>query len=147
MVVGAGLYLSQELDFATSQAARMIMTGSAQASSMTQSTLTNKICSKLPASVACSDLIVNLYIVPKSSSPGGYFIYVKADLSGLIIPPLTPGSGQFNLGIQGDYQYLQVIYPITLLPSFMADIFGGTKYKGSSAYLAVSTAVFRNEKY
>ncbi|MET0258184.1 MAG: TadE family protein [Methylobacterium sp.] len=147
MVIGVGLYLGQELDYATGQAARSIMTGSAQSSSMTQSGLTSKICSNLPAAVTCSDLIVNLYVVPKAGSPAGYFPYVKSDLSGLIIPPLTPGSGQFSLGIQGDYQYLQVIYPVAILPAFMSNMFGGVKYKNSSAYLAISTAAFRNEKY
>lgn len=147
LIISFGLYINQELDAATNQAARSIMTGSAQSSSMTQSALTTKICSNLPSTMNCSDLIVNLYIVPKSTFTGGYFTYVKSDLSGLIIPPLTPGSGQFSLGIQGDYQYLQVIYPITLLPPFMVSMFGGTQYKGASAYLAISGAAFRNEKY
>ncbi|KQT19651.1 pilus assembly protein TadE [Methylobacterium sp. Leaf399] len=147
MVVGTGLYLNQELDNATAQASRSIMTGSAQASSMTQSTLTSNICSRLPSAMDCADLIVNLYIVPKSGGPGGYYTFVKDDVSGLKIPDLTPGAGTFNMGVQGDYQYLQVIYPIRVLPSFMTTMLGSTQYKGSPAYLAVSTAVFRNEKY
>lgn len=114
---------------------------------MSQSTLTNAICKNVPAVINCSDLIVNLYKVSRSGSQSGYYAFVKPDFSGLIIPPLTPGSGQFSMGIQGDYQYLQVIYPMTLLPPFMANMFGGTQYKGATAYLAISSAVFRNEKY
>lgn len=147
MTTGLELFINQGLDYATAQAARGIMTGADQGSSMSQSTLTSAICSKLPVVINCADLIVNLYIVPRSNFPGGYYTFVKSDYSGLILPALTPGSGQFSMGIQGDYQYLQVIYPITLLPPFMANLFGGTQYKGSAAYLAISSAVFRNEKY
>lgn len=147
MVIGVAQYLNMELDYATSQAARQIMTGSAQAAAIDRTKFTNSLCSRLPSAMSCSDVIVNLYIVPKGLSPGGYFTFVKSDLSGLTIPDIASGSGQFQVGVQGDYQYLLVIYPITGLPSFIASLFGGTTYKGSSAYLAVSTAAFRNERY
>ena len=62
--------------------------------------------------------------------------------------PYKTGSGQFTLGSQGDYQYLQVIYPITFLPSFMtAWLDASTKYNGKPAYLIISTAAFRVESY
>ena len=61
---------------------------------------------------------------------------------------LSNSGSKYDPGIQSDYVYLQVIYPITILPSFMSSILsGGATYNGSPAFLAVSTAAFRNENY
>ncbi len=79
---------------------------------------------------------------------GTYYTYVNSDQSGLKIPPLTPGSGQFTLGTQGQYQYLQVIYPVTFLPSFLTSLIATqATYQGKPAYLIISTAAFRVEQY
>ena len=87
-------------------------------------------------------------MVPPGSSSSGYYTYVKSDLSGLAIPPLTPGSGQYTLGTRGQFQYLLVIYPITFLPSAFASMLGGgATFNGAPAYLTVSTAAFRNELF
>lgn len=148
MLVGAILYITQAIDYATNAAARDILTGAAQANSVTASTFTQSLCGRLPPGITCANLIVNLYTVTEASQPGGYYTYVKSDTSGLTIPALTPGMGTFNLGKQGDYQYLQVIYPITFLPSGFASILsGGATFNGQAAYLAIATAAFRNEQY
>ncbi len=149
MIVAEILYFGQKLDFATEQASRQVIVGKAQtqATPPTLADFTQALCGKLPAAMSCSDVIVNLYVVPKATAPG-YYAYVKSDQSGLTLPALTPGSGQFTLGSQGDYQYLQVIYPITFLPSFMtAWLDASTKYNGKPAYLIISTAAFRVESY
>ena len=66
----------------------------------------------------------------------------------MLIPTLSNGSAKFDVGIQASYVYLQVIYPITFLPRFLAGVLGnGATYNGSPAYLAVSTAAFKNEQY
>ena len=65
-----------------------------------------------------------------------------------MIPPLDNGATSFSTGARGSYEYLQVIYPITFLPSLVSDILSnGQVYKGNPAYLAISTAAFRNEQY
>ncbi|GJE58420.1 hypothetical protein MPOCJGCO_0501 [Methylobacterium trifolii] len=150
LVTAAILYINQVLDYATTRASRQIMTGStqSQATPATLSSFTQSLCSYLPAVISCSNVVVNLYVVPKAVQPSGYYGYVKSDMSGLVVPALTPGSGQFNLGTRGDYQYLQVIYPITFLPSAFAPMLsGGLTYNGKAAYLAISTVAFRNEQY
>ena len=149
MVVAEILYFGQKLDFATEQASRQVIVGKAQqqATPPTLADFTQARCGTLPAAMSCSDVIVNLYVVPKATAPG-YYAYVKADQSGLALPALTPGSGQFTLGSQGDYQSLQVIYPVTFLPSFMtAWLDASTMYNGKPAYLIISTAAFRVESY
>lgn len=153
MVVAEVLYFGQKLDFATEQASREILIGSLQkqqksdpANPATLASFTKKICDYLPAAMSCSDVIVNLYKVPAGNP--GYYAYIKTDMSGLALPPLTPGSGQFALGGRGDYQYLQVIYPVTLLPAFMTNWLDTTAtYKDKPAYLVISTAAFRVEQF
>jgi Flp pilus assembly protein TadG len=148
IVAGAILYIGEVVDYATNAATRDIMTGTAQASAINQQTFTQSLCNRLPSGIQCSNLIVNLYTVTKASGPAGYYNYVNADQSKLTIPALTPGAGQFSLGGRGDYQYLQVIYPLTFLPpAFAAMLSGGATFNGKPAYLAISTAAFRNEQY
>ena len=148
MTVATILFINQSLDYATTRAARQIMTGSAQASALDQAGFRAALCRNLPASLKCSNLVVNLYVVPNGTSPSGYYTYVKSDLSGLAIPALTPSSGQYTLGKRGEFQYLLVIYPITFLPSAFASMLGGSAtFNGSPAYLTLSTAAFRNELF
>lgn len=148
MVVAAVLYINQTLDYATSQAARQILTGTAQSGSMDQATFKANLCSNLPAVMPCANVIVNLYVVPQNTNPSGYYTFVKSDQSGLLIPPLTSGSGQYTLGGRGAYQYLQVIYPTTFLPrAFATMLSGGVTYNGAPAYLTIATAAFRNEQF
>ena len=148
MVVAQLLYFNQQLDFATEQASRQIIVGRAQSQTPPASlaSFTTALCESLPAAMACEDVIVNLYVVPKAGQPSGYYSYVKSDMSGLKLPALA--AGQFNLGTRGDYQYLQVIYPVTFVPALLTEWVGsGTTYKGKAAYLLVSTAAFRNEQF
>lgn len=147
MTVAQILYFGQKLDYATEQASRQVLIGTTQQTATASlASFTQALCGYLPAAMSCSDVIVNLYKV----SPGnpGYYAYAKSDMSGLTLPVLTPGSGQFTLGTRGDYQYLQVIYPITLLPPFVTGwLDATTTYKGKAAYLLISTAAFRVEQY
>ena len=148
MTVATILFINQALDYATTRAARQILTGAAQANALDQASFKASLCGNLPATLKCSNLIVNLYVVPPGSSSSGYYTYVKSDLSGLAIPPLTPGSGQYTLGTRGQFQYLLVIYPINFLPSAFASMLGGgATFNGAPAYLTVSTAAFRNELF
>lgn len=150
MTVAMILYFNQMLDNATARASRQIMTGKAQSDStpLTIEGFRKSLCLDLPAALSCNDIIVNLYVVPRGANPGGYYAFVKSDMTGLALPKLDAASGQFTLGKQGEYQYLQVIYPITFLPSVVASwLSGGATYNGKPAFLAVSGAAFRTERF
>jgi Flp pilus assembly protein TadG len=148
MTISVILYINQTLDYATGKVSRQIMLGSAQTSALTRAGFKASLCSYLPSALNCEDLIINLYIVPPGSSPSAYYNYVTSDRSGLMIPSLSGSAGQFNLGAAGQYQYLQVIYPIRFMPRVFAQMLSGAAtYQGQSAYLAISTAAFRNEQY
>ena len=141
------LYFGQKMDLAVAKASREVIVGNAQKKNlppaMAVALAKAALCGDLPAAISCDDLIINLYVVD-----GSYYNYVTSDQSGLKIPTLTPGIGQFTLGTQGQYQYLQVIYPITFLPSFITEVIAAqATYKGKPAYLMISTAAFRVERY
>lgn len=144
------LFITQTVDNATIRASRKILTGNLQSQSTaaTLASFKQNLCGYLPAAISCDDIIVNLYVVPKAAQPSGYYAYVSSDLNGVTVANLATGSGQFSLGSRGDYQYLQVVYPITFLPSLISSwLSGGRTYKGKPAYLAVSAAAFRIEQY
>ena len=143
------MFLNQSLDYATSKAARQIMTGVVQTGAMTQASFrTSVVCSYLSAAFKCDDVIVNVQTVKNAAQPSGYYTLVKSDQTGLLIPALSNGSTQFDLGVQGSYVYLQVMYPLTQLPTLFTNLFSpGITYNGNAAYLLVSTIAFRNEQY
>lgn len=148
MTVATILFINQSIDYATTRASRQIMTGAAQTHALDQAGFRAVLCGYLPAVLKCSNVMINLYVVPPGGSPSGYYSFVKSDMSGLAIPTLTPGSGQYTLGSRGAYQYLLVVYPITFMPAAFASILGSSAtFNGAPAYLTVSTAAFRNELY
>lgn len=150
MATALVLYINQVLDNATARASRKILTGDLQSQS-TAATLEGfkqSVCGYLPAAFSCNDIIVNLYVVPRSAQPSGYYSFVSSDMNGVIVSNLASGAGVLNVGGRGDYQYLQVIYPITFLPAPISSwLSGGATYNGKPAYLAISAAAFRNEQY
>ena len=124
------------------------MIGTVQKNSVSQSAFRiNYVCSNLPTTVNCDDVIVNLYSLTESTGAGGYSDYVNLTAGTLGMPTLSNGSAMFALGQQGAYQYLQVVYPATFLPDIVASALGGATYKGQKAFLAVSTAAFKNEQF
>lgn len=148
MSVALVIFLQQQLDRATDVAARQIMNGTVQKSGYTSDTFrTQSVCSTLPSFFSCSNVIVNVWTVTQGSSPGGYYTYVSGDVTRLLVPALSSSAAQFSPGVQGSYEYLQVIYPITFLPSLVTSLFSTQTYNGSAAYLTMSTAAFRNEQY
>lgn len=148
MVVGLILYIDQALDFATARAARQIMTGYVQKNGVSQSAFrTQYLCPALPSTMSCNDVIVNVQTLVEAAQPGGYYQFVNGGQTALLTPALSNTGASFNPGIQASFVYVQVVYPVTLLPRFMASLFGSATYNGSPAYLATSTAAFRNEQY
>ena len=151
-VLGSALvfYMNQALDNATARASRKILIGDLQTQSKaaTLAGFKDSVCGYLSAAFSCDNVIVNLYVVPKAAQPSGYYAFVNKDQTGVIVPNLAAGTGQFGLGSRGDYQYLQVIYPITFLPPQISSwLSGGATFNGKPAYLAISSAAFRNEQY
>lgn len=145
------IYLNQALDSATQRIAREIMLGHVQngGASDLGAFKQRYVCPNLPPALNCGDTIVNLYRpVNDASGKSGITPFVLADATGLKMPTLSSDAGTFDLGKQGDYQYLLIVYPYTIFPSDLARVFGASAtYNGQPAYLMTATAVFRNEQY
>ena len=149
MMLGLVLYLGQALDRATALASRQIMIGAVQKAGLGQSAFrTSILCPALPAAMNCNDVIVNVKNLAKMPVANLYYSLINGTQTGVAIPTLSNAGASFDPGIQGDYIYVQIVYPMTFLPSFMSSIVGASaSYNGTPAYLAVSTATFRNEQY
>ena len=149
VMLGLVLYLGQALDRATALASRQIMIGAVQKAGLGQSAFrTSILCPALPAAVNCADVIVNVQNLAKAPVANLYYSLINSAQTGVTIPTLSNAGASYDPGTQGNYIYVQVVYPMTFLPSFMTSIVGAsTTYNGTPAYLAVSTATFRNEQY
>lgn len=149
LYIGLLSYYRMCLDYATYKASRQVMIGATFKSGVSQTQfITSYICPYLPYGMACSNVILNLYTVGEAPQPAGYYTYVNSSATALNIPSLSNASASFSVGMQKQYEYLQVIYPFTALPGFFSSMLsGGRTFNGSPAYLIVSTAAFRNENY
>lgn len=145
MFVGLAMYLSLELDYATNKAARQVMIGTIQTQSVSQGDFRTKyVCPSLPPIMACADVVVSLQSVIQAAAPGGYYAFVNSTTTALIMPGNSPA---FSTGAQGSFEYLQVTYPVTFLPSFLSRLLSNGTYKGLPAFFMTSTAAFKNEQY
>ena len=137
-IVQTGLvFLAQEeLQTATSQAGRLVMTGQAQKQGLTAGQFQQDVCDNVAAMLACSGIYVN---VQKFSSFGG-------------VTPLNPvQSGNFNsatmnfqVGGPGDIVLVQTFYQWPVAPGMLGLNLSNV---GVNNFLLIGTAVFRNEPY
>jgi Flp pilus assembly protein TadG len=137
IVQTAVVYLAQEvLQTATEQAARLIMTGQAQTSGMTQNQFKQNICGHAAALFSCFNLQVQVQTFANFSSVTMTNPVINGQLSAASLP--------YNPGHNGDIIVVQSYYawPVVLGPlGFNLSNLNNNKL------LLVGTAVFRNEPY
>jgi Flp pilus assembly protein TadG len=141
------LFAAQALESATEIAARQIMTGQAQSSSITQAQFRNLICptssggahasNALPALIDCSKLIIDVRVANNFST---------ADTSKNVFT--SPSQAQFNPGGPNTINVVRVLYQ---LPAYLS-ILGGTTNifgvaGGAMTNVITATAVFQTEPY
>jgi pilus assembly protein Flp/PilA len=144
---GLFVYFSGQLDHATQAAARQILTGATQNASTTASNFrTNILCPMLPSVMSCNNVIVNLQNFSEAPSPGGFYAFVNASQTAIILPPLDNSKTSFCPGVPGQYVYLQVYYAMPLFGNVWLPV-TTTVYNGQTVKLIGSSAAFRNEPY
>lgn len=84
MTVATILFINQSIDYATTRASRQIMTGAAQTQALDQAGFRAALCGYLPAVLKCSNVMINLYVVPPGGSPSGYYSFVKSDRKSVV---------------------------------------------------------------
>ena len=150
MSLGYLLLMGQMLDYATQRAARQVRVGTVQTNGLTQTQFrTNVVCSYLPVLFTCSDVIINLQVVPTSSSnhPNEYYAYVNSSQSALISPSLDNTTTSYCPGLQKNYVYLQILYPVSLFQTYVYNALGTTTYNGQKVHAIMATATFLNEPF
>ena len=129
-------FAGQVLQSATSQAGRLVMTGQAQAQSMTASKFQQAVCDNAGGFFTCAQLQVNVQTFTSFASATEASPIQNGKL-------VTSGFG-FNPGKPGQIEVVQVFYPwplgTDLLGLHLTDVNG-------DSHLLAATAVFRNEPY
>ncbi len=150
------VYFSGQLDHATQNAARQILTGTIQNAGTSAADFRNKIlCPLLPSVMSCNNVVVNLQAFSGGTYPSGFYNFVNSAKTGIIIPPLDnsqtnfcPGTPQLpGAGQQyPQYVYLQVFYAMPLFGSVWLPVMT-TTFNGQTVKLIGSSAAFRNEPF
>ena len=150
--VGWDWYSLNALDAAAQNAARQIMTGTAQTTTvngqqMTASQFrTNIVCPMLPAYCSCSNVIVNISTFAAGVSPSGYYALLNSSQTDVQQPPLDNTRTNYCIGSSGAYVLLQVIYPMPLLTNVFMNM-PMTTLNGQKVVLLTANATFRNEPF
>jgi Flp pilus assembly protein TadG len=126
----------EELQSATTAAARLIMTGQAQNQGLTASTFQQQVCANAVALFTCSGIYVN---VQNFSSFSGMSM-----LNPLQNGNFNSASLNYNVGGPGDIELIQVFYQWPVITGLLG--FNLSNMNGNNRLL-VATAVFRNEPY
>ena len=132
--VGLVFLCQQVLQTATTQAARLIMTGQAQAQNMTSSQFQQQVCNYATSLFTCAGIYVN---VQNFSSFSGSSM--ANPVSG---GTFNPAGLQYNPGNPGDVVVVQTFYQ---WPVYLAPLNFNLSNVNGNARLLVGTAAFRNE--
>lgn len=128
-------FAQQSLQTATTEAARLIMTGQAQNQSMTATQFQQQVCANATSLFTCSGIYVNVQTFSTFSS----------------VTMLNPVSnGKFNstmnfaMGNSGDIELVQVFYEWPLFATALGYNFANVN---GNQDLLVASVAFRNEPY
>jgi len=131
-------FTSQILETAVSDASRLLMTGQAQAASMTQQQFKAKVCAPLPAFFDCQNTV--------QIDVRTYSSYSGSDMSRPIV------NGQVNWGGSPVYQpggpseivVVRAVYPMTTYTNFYGISLANTS---DGKMLLMASSAFRNEPF
>jgi Flp pilus assembly protein TadG len=130
-------FAGQTLETATSDSARLILTGQAQSQGLTQATFKDKVCTKILGIFDCAN---GVYVdVKKYSSFASTDLSRPLDAHGNLVNNFTyqPGGPCDIVVVRLIYQF--PVY-VSLLGFNLSDMSGGKR-------LLIGTSVFRNEPY
>jgi len=133
--VGLVFFAQQDLQTATTQAARLIMTGQAQNENLTQGEFVQQVCNNA-AIFTCGGLYANVQV---------YNSFQSVALSSPVSSGQFSSAGfQYNMGGPGDIVVVQVFY---LWPVLGGPLNFNLANANGSYHLLVGTSAFRVEPY
>lgn len=150
--MGVVFFLNVSLDRAVGKAARSMLTGAIRSNQISASQYKSTVfCPMLPSSFDCSKVIINVFVerpAAQTATTNGYADLANANLTALLTTAYTDTtSAKFCTGSPGDYVYLQVLYPLPALVSFLSPTGSVATVNGAPAFLLDSTSAFRNEQF
>jgi Flp pilus assembly protein TadG len=134
--VGLSFFTSQILETAVNDASRMIMTGTAQTTGMTQVQFAQQVCNRLPSMFDC---IANLQIDVRTTAN-----FNVADVSKPIVNGNIAWTPQYNPGNPGQIVIVRAAYTI---PVFVNILGASMANLNNGKVLLLATSAFRNEPY
>jgi len=143
--VGLYFYCSTYLSYATTIAARQIMTGAVAAQGLSGAQFrTNILCPALPGGMACSNIITNVQVVPAGNNGAGWTALLTT--SGLVTPQMNNSNTTFCIGGAGSLVAVETFYamPVLGIPQMLP---GATTYNNQSVIFIGSTAAIKNEPF
>jgi Flp pilus assembly protein TadG len=123
-------FAQQLVETAVNQSSRLILTGQAQAQSLTQSQFAAVVCSNLPNFFNCNNLMIDVEVASSWSTANTATPTLTYDSNGNV-----NNAWQYTPGNPGDIVIVKVMY---LWPVFVGS--GGTR-------MIMASAAFQNEAY
>lgn len=129
-------FTSQVLETAVSDASRMIMTGQAQTTGMTQAQFRTQICNRLPSMFDC---VNNLTVDVRPAAD-----FSSADVSRPIVNGVISWTPMYNPGAAGDIIIVRVVYSVPTVTNIFGAALAST---ADGRMVLLATSSFRNEPY
>jgi pilus assembly protein Flp/PilA len=153
--IGWGNFTQSRMDAAVQSTARLIMTGVVQNTQVNGQPLTAQqfrdqiLCPKLPSTMNCNDVFVNVSVFSEPTSltaPSPYTQFINASGTGLVTPALDNANNSYCIGANASYVVIDVVYPLPVLTTgYLAA--AASSYKGYPVRMLQSTATFKNEPF
>ena len=134
--LGFVLLAQEELQTATTQASRLVMTGIAKNQSLTVAQLEQQVCAHLDPTFVCANIFVNVQTFTTFSS--------ISRINPLKNGAVNTASLSYSIGNPGDIVLMQVFYQLPVITAVLGTSL--TNMNGNYR-LIQATAVFRNEPY
>ncbi len=133
------VFFDQALQTVTTDAARMLMVGTAQKQGLTQSKFTTAVCAMAPSVFACGNLMVDVQSFSTFSSANTSPLSPTYNSDGTIA-----STWSYNPGGPGSIVVVRLMYnwPVVTGPFNF-----GLANQSNGAHLMVGTAVIKNEPY
>jgi len=107
------------------------------------------LCPKLPSTMNCNDVFVNVSVFAEPTSltaPSPYTQFINASGTGLVTPALDNTKNSYCTGANASYVVVDVVYPLPLLTTSYLTASAAT-YNGYPVRMLQSTATFKNEPF
>jgi Flp pilus assembly protein TadG len=132
-------FAQQLLEQVVIQSSRMILTGQAQAQSLTQSQFASAVCSNVVILFNCSNLMIDVRVAGSWTSANTGAPTLTFDASGNVT-----NTWQFNPGNQGDMVVVRVMYQ---WPVFLGPLGFNLSNLSNGNRLIMASTAFMNEAY